>query len=177
MADLQAAKRYAQAAFGIARDAGAVATWRMQLDDVASVLSESGLAPVLADSRVPVDQRTGMVERILDVDPMVLNLARLLVSKGRSGEARAVAEAFGRMADEHEGIAHAQVTTAVELAPAQLEAIARQIGAAVGKQIRATGSVEPGIVGGIVIRVGDKLVDGSVRTRLKQLRRELEGAR
>jgi len=177
MADLQAAKRYAQAAFGIARDAGAVASWRLQLDDVASVLSESGLAPVLADSRVPVDQRTGMVERVLDVDPMVLNLARLLVAKGRSGEARAVAEAFGRMADDHEGIAHAQVTTAVELAPAQLDAIARQIGAAVGKQVRATGSVDPGIVGGIVVRVGDKLVDGSVRTRLKQLRRELEGAR
>ncbi len=177
MADLQAAKRYAQAAFGIARDAGAVASWRLQLDDVASVLSESGLAPVLADSRVPVDQRTGMVERVLDVDPMVLNLARLLVAKGRSGEARAVAEAFGRMADDHEGIAHAQVTTAVELAPAQLDAIAQQIGAAVGKQVRATGSVDPGIVGGIVVRVGDKLVDGSVRTRLKQLRRELEGAR
>jgi F-type H+-transporting ATPase subunit delta len=177
MADLQAAKRYAQAAFGIARDAGTIATWRGQLNDVASVLSESGLAPVLADSRVPVDQRTGMVERVLDVDPMVLNLARLLVAKGRSGEARAVAEAFGRMADDHEGIAHAQVTTAVELAPAQLEAIAQQIGAAVGKQVRATGSVDPGIVGGIVVRVGDKLVDGSVRTRLKQLRRELEGAR
>lgn len=177
MADLQAAKRYAQAAFGIARDAGAVASWRLQLDDVASVLSESGLAPVLADSRVPVDQRTGMVERVLDVDPMVLNLARLLVAKGRSGEARAVAEAFGRMADDHEGIAHAQVTTAVELAPAQLDAIAQQIGAVVGKQVRATGSVDPGIVGGIVVRVGDKLVDGSVRTRLKQLRRELEGAR
>ncbi len=177
MADLQAAKRYAQAAFGIARDAGAVANWRMELDDVASVLSESGLAPVLADSRVPIDQRTGMVERVLDVDPMVLNLARLLVAKGRSGEARAVAEAFGRMADDHEGIANAQVTTAVELAPAQLDAIAQQIGAAVGKQVRATGSVDPGIVGGIVVRVGDKLVDGSVRTRLKQLRRELEGAR
>jgi F-type H+-transporting ATPase subunit delta len=81
------------------------------------------------------------------------------------------------MADDHEGIAHAQVTTAVELAPAQLDAIAQQIGAAVGKQVRATGSVDPGIVGGIVVRVGDKLVDGSVRTRLKQLRRELEGAR
>lgn len=177
MADLQAAKRYAQAAFGIARDAGTIATWRGQLNDVASVLSESGLAPVLADSRVPVDQRAALVERVLDVEPMVLNLARLLVAKGRSGEARAVAEAFGRMADDHEGIAHAQVTTAVELAPAQLEAIAQQIGAAVGKQVRATGSVDPGIVGGIVVRVGDKLVDGSVRTRLKQLRRELEGAR
>jgi F-type H+-transporting ATPase subunit delta len=177
MADLQAAKRYAQAAFGIARDAGTIATWRGQLNDVASVLSESGLAPALADSRVPVDQRAALVERVLDVEPMVLNLARLLVAKGRSGEARAVAEAFGRMADDHEGIAHAQVTTAVELAPAQLEAIAQQIGAAVGKQVRATGSVDPGIVGGIVVRVGDKLVDGSVRTRLKQLRRELEGAR
>ena len=177
MADLDAAKRYAQAAFGIARDSGTVATWRSQLDDVATALAESGLAPVLVDSRLPVEQRTALVERVLDVDPMVLNLARLLVAKGRAGEARAVAGAFGRLADDYEGIAHAEVTTAVELAPARLEAIARQISEAVGKQVRATGTVDPAIVGGIVVRVGDKLVDGSVRTRLKQLRRELEGAR
>lgn len=177
MADLQAARRYAQAAFGIARDAGSIATWREELNDVASVLAESGLAPVLSDTRVPVDQRVAMVERALDVSPMVLNLAKLLVSKGRTGEARAVADAFGRLADDHQGIAHAEVTTAVELAPAQLEAIAQQLGRALGKQVRAVGTVDPAIVGGVVVRFGDKLVDGSVRTRLKRLRRELEGAR
>jgi F-type H+-transporting ATPase subunit delta len=177
MADLQAARRYAQAAFGIARDAGSIATWREELNDVASVLAESGLAPVLSDTRVPVDQRVAMVERALDVSPMVLNLAKLLVSKARAAEARAVADAFGRLADDHEGIAHAEVTTAVELAPAQLEAIAQQLGRTLGKQVRAVGTVDPAIVGGVVVRFGDKLVDGSVRTRLKRLRRELEGAR
>src|SRR3990172_7135686 len=118
MADLSAARRYAQAAFGIARDAGAIATWREDLNDVASVLAESGLAPILSDTRVPVEQRLAMVERTLDVSPLALNLAKLLVSKARAGEARAVADAFGRLADDHEGIAHAEVTTAVELAPA-----------------------------------------------------------
>jgi F-type H+-transporting ATPase subunit delta len=177
MADLQAARRYAQAAFGIARDTGTIATWRAELNDVATVLTESGLAPILSDTRVPIEQRLSMVERTLDVSPMVLNLAKLLVSKGRAAEARAVADAFGRLADDHEGIAHAEVTTAVELAPAQLDAIAQQIGQSLGKQVRVTGTVDPGIVGGVVVRVGDKLVDGSVRTRLKRLRRELEGAR
>lgn len=177
MADLQAARRYAQAAFGIARDTGAIATWRTELNDVATVLAESGLAPIFSDTRVPIDQRLAMVERTLDVSPMVLNLAKLLVTKGRAGEARAVAEAFGRLADDYEGIAHAEVTTAVELAPAQLDAIAQKIGQSLGKQVRVTGTVDPGIVGGVVVRVGDKLVDGSVRTRLKRLRRELEGAR
>ncbi len=177
MADLQAARRYAQAAFGIARDTGTIANWRMELNDVATVLAESGLAPVLSDTRVPIEQRISMVERTLDVSTMVLNLAKLLVTKGRAAEARAVAVAFGRLADDHEGIAHAEVTTAVELAPAQLDAIAQQIGQSLGKQVRVTGTVDPGIVGGVVVRVGDKLVDGSVRTRLKRLRRELEGAR
>ncbi len=177
MADVQAARRYAQAAFGIARDTGTIASWRSELNDVATVLTESGLAPILSDARVPIEQRLSMVERTLDVSPLVLNLAKLLVAKGRAAEGRAVADAFGRLADDHEGIAHAEVTTAVELAPAQLDAIAQQIGQSLGKQVRVTGTVDPGIVGGVVVRVGDKLVDGSVRTRLKRLRRELEGAR
>lgn len=177
MADVQAAKRYAQAAFAIARDQGAVATWRSELDDVATVLSESALAPALADSKLPLERRLAMVERTLAVSPVVLNLAKLLVSKGRSGDARAVANAFGRMADEHEGIAHAQVTTAVGLSPEQLNAIAAKLSVSLGKNVRATGVVDPGIIGGVVVKVGDRLVDGSVRSRLKRLRRELEGAR
>ena len=177
MADVQAAKRYAQAAFNIARDSSAVAAWRSDLNDIAEVLVESGIAPILADSKVPIEQRLSLVERTLDIPPMALNLAKLLVQKGRSAEARAVADAFGRMADEHDGIAHAEVTTAVELSPAKLQEIEKQLAAQVGKTVKATAKVDPAILGGLVVRVGDQLVDGSVRTRLKQLRRELEGAR
>jgi len=177
MADVQAAKRYAQAAFEIAQEQGSIAAWRSDLGDVASVLAESQAAPVLADGRIPLQQRLAMVERVLDVSPQARNLAKLLVQKGRSPEARAVSEAFNRMADEAEGIAHARVTTAVELTAAQIAAIERQLGESLGKRVHAVGIVDPAIVGGVVVQVGDRLVDGSVRTRLQRLRRELEGVR
>ncbi len=104
MADVAAAKRYAQAAFGIARDSGTLATWRAELADVAAVLADSQLAPVLANASLPIETRLAMVERTLAVSPMVLNLAKLLVQKGRSLDAGAVASAFTRMANENEGI-------------------------------------------------------------------------
>lgn len=177
MADPRAAKRYAQAAFGIASDANAIPQWRSELNDVAMVLAESGLAPVLADTKLPLERRLSLVDRALDVSPLAMNFAKLLVSKGRSTEARAVAEAFDRMADEREGIAHASVTTAVELSPDQLNAISARLSQSLGRQVRTRAVVDPSIIGGLVVRVGDKLVDGSIRTRLKRLRRELEGAR
>jgi F-type H+-transporting ATPase subunit delta len=177
MADPQAAKRYAQAAFEIASESGTVETWRAEVADVATVLTDSQLAPVLADTKIPVDRRLAMLERALAVSPLVLNLARLLVSRGRSLDARAMADAFVRMANEQQGIAHASVTTAVPLSQEQLTAIETQLSASLHKQVKATSSVDPAIIGGVVVRVGDKLIDGSVRTRLKRLRLELEGAR
>jgi F-type H+-transporting ATPase subunit delta len=177
MADVEAGKRYAQAAFQIAVASNSVEAWRGELNDVATVLAESGAAPVLADARVPVQQRLAMVERILDVSPLALNLAKLLVSRSRSLDARAVANAFDRMADEAEGIEHAEVTTAVQLSPEQLTSIESQLSRSLGKTVRAIATVDPSIVGGVLVKVGDHLVDGSVRTRLKMLRRELGGAR
>jgi F-type H+-transporting ATPase subunit delta len=177
VADLQAGKRYAQAAFGIALESGTIAAWRAALDDVASVLAESDVAGAFADGRIPIERRLAMVERSLDVPPLALNLAKLLVSKGRSADARAVADAFGRMADEQEGIVHASITAAVDLSPQQVASIEQRLSSSLGKKVQVTSAVEPGIVGGLVVRVGDRMVDGSVRTRLKRLRRELEGAR
>ncbi|MCK6565146.1 MAG: F0F1 ATP synthase subunit delta [Dehalococcoidia bacterium] len=145
MANEQAAKRYAQAVMSLALEANALAAWRADLDDIASVLAESDAAPLLADGRIALETRLALLDRVLEVQPLALNLAKLLVSKGRSLDARTVAVAFNRMADAVEGIAHAET--------------------------------DPAIIGGVVVKVGDHLVDGSVRTRLKQLRRELEGVR
>jgi F-type H+-transporting ATPase subunit delta len=177
MADVQAGKRYAQAAFELALRTGDLARWRSDLDDVASVLAESGAAPILGDARVALDRRLAMVERMLDIQPLAVNLAKLLVAKGRAADARAVADAFNRIADEHEGIAHASITTAVPLAADQLAEMETRLGTALGKRVLATASVDPGILGGVVVRIGDRLVDGSVKTRLRRLRLNLEGAR
>ena len=65
----------------------------------------------------------------------------------------------------------------VELSADQLNAISARLSQSLGRQVRARAVVDTSIIGGVVVRVGDKLVDGSIRTRLKRLRRELEGAR
>ena len=176
MADTQAAKRYAQATFAIARDGEAIAQWRTDLDDVAVVLAESDAAAWFAASRVAVAERQEAIERVLDISPLALNLAKLLIAKGRTFEARAIANAFNRFADEHEGLAQAEITTAVPLRPDQVAAMEQRLGEALGKQITATASVDAGIIGGVVLRIDDHLIDGSVRSRLKRLRRELSGA-
>ncbi|KAA0232203.1 ATP synthase F1 subunit delta [bacterium] len=177
MANEQAAKRYAQAVMSLALEADALAAWRADLDDIASVLAESDAAPLLADGRIALETRLALLDRVLEVQPLALNLAKLLVSKGRSLDARTVAVAFNRMADAVEGIAHAEVTTAVDLAPEQAAVIERKLGEGLGKKVIVRATTDPAIIGGVVVKVGDHLVDGSVRTRLKQLRRELEGVR
>lgn len=177
MADYQVGRRYAQAVFAIAREQGTIALWRAELDDIATVLAESGLASRFADGRVPVEERQALAERVLDISPMALNLARILIAKGRSGSARSVAEAFARLADEHEGIAYADVTTAVPLEPAEVERIAQNLGQSLGAKVNVRTSVDPSIVGGMIVRIGDHMVDGSVKTRLRELRKDLVGAR
>lgn len=177
MADFQAGKRYAQAAFALAVEQDSVPQWRADLADVAAVLAESQLAPVFDDGRVALERKLALVDRALAVQPLALNLAKLLVSKGRAADARAVSDAFGRLADEREGIAYANVTTAVPLTGEQLTAIETQLGRSTGKRIRAQASVDPALIGGMVARIGDQIIDGSVRTRLSELRRELHRAR
>ncbi|GAB4321770.1 MAG: ATP synthase F1 subunit delta [Dehalococcoidia bacterium] len=177
MADRQVARRYAQAAFELARQEGDLPGWRRELDDVATVFVDSDAAPVFADGRIPLPERFAFAERVLDVRPAVVNLAKLLIQKGRTGEAREIANVFGEMVDEAEGIAHARITTAVDLSPEQVAEVEQALSRAYDKRIIGHASVDPDLLGGIVLRIGDRLIDGSVRTRLKLLRDELKGAR
>src|SRR4051794_2488836 len=99
----EAAKRYAQAAFEIASETGDFNAWRGYLSDVATVLSDSQLASYFGDPKNPLDDRLRAVDRVLDLPPVALNLAKVLVSNGRSHQARAVEQAYCEMADAHAG--------------------------------------------------------------------------
>lgn len=172
-----AAKRYAQAVFALARDANTFDPWRADLAIIAELFADPTVAGYLAASKVPEEQKFTLLQRALpEVQPLALNLARLLVRKRRVALAPGIAEAFGAQLNTERGVAVAQVTTAVPLSEgaraAIIEAIRRGFGAT---SVDLQESVTRDILGGAVIRVGDHLIDGSVATRLQDLRRSIAG--
>ncbi len=110
------------------------------------------------------------------VSPLAMNLVRLLEQRGKIALARDIQVAFQTMLDERRGVAHAVVTTAVPLADDERAAIASKLSSMTGKQVDVTPVVDASIIGGIIARIGDQLVDGSTRSRLAALKRSLEGA-
>jgi len=170
------AKRYAQAAFEIARGRDSLEEWATDLALVGTVMTDPQAASILSSTKLALADRYRLLEAILEgIDPLVMNLARLLVAKGRVGIGSQVAEAYRDLVDEHSGIAHARVVTAVPLADAEQRVVEERLGQIMGKKVIAHLEVEPAIVGGLVARVGDRLIDGSTRSKLLALRGTLEG--
>jgi F-type H+-transporting ATPase subunit delta len=109
-----------------------------------------------------------------DIREPELNLFRLLRRKGRLGLGPSIASYFTELWDEERGIERAVVRTAVPIGDAERETIAAQLSQASGRQVQLEAEVDPSLIGGAVIRVGDRLIDGSTRTRLRALRTRLE---
>ncbi len=171
-----AAKRYAQAAFEIARERDSLEEWATDLALVGTVMTDPQAAAILSSTKVALADRYRLLEAILEgIDPLVMNLARLLVAKGRVGIVSQVAEAYRDLVNEHSGIAHARVVTAVPLADAERRVVEEKLSQITGKKVIAHLEVEPAIVGGLVARVGDRLIDGSTRSKLLALKRNLAG--
>ena len=173
-----AAKRYAIAAFIIARDEGKLERWAAALDGMASLWQQPDVAAFLIDNKVPLAEKWRLLGVALTGDePLALNLAKLLVAKGRFRLIEQVREEFQRLWDEERGIVHVQAITAVPLSREEREAMAGGLASATGRQVVLEEAVDPAILGGAVLRIGDRLIDGSPRTRLQTLRHLLTNAR
>ena len=156
------AKRYAQAAFEIARDRGTLDQWAADLGLLATVIAEPQASAFLSDTRVPRNERYRFLEKTLEgVDPLVLNLAKLLVAKGRVPITPQIVEAYRNLVDEHRGISHAEVITAVPLSDEEKRTVEEKLSELTGTRVIARLEVQPEIVGGLLVRVGDRLIDGS----------------
>ena len=178
MAVAASARRYAQAVFSLALEQNALDRWLADLTTLAQVAEDPSFLSVMASPRVHLDKKLELLqERLTAVSPLALNLAKLLVLKGRVEIIPGLLEEYRRMADDRHGIVHARVTTAVPLEPAEQNALSQQLQRFTGKQVVLTTEVDPSILGGLVARIGDKLLDGSSKGRLRALRRQLAAAR
>ena len=168
------ARRHAQAIFQIARAAGELEKWREELKKVAQAVADPVLSLLLESPRLALAEKVALLkERLPGADPLVLNYAGLLVARGRQRLAGEIAEEYERLVDAYHGIEHAEVITAVPLEGEEKERLAHRLAEMVGKRVVVEAKVDPAIIGGLVARVGDRLLDGSTRTRLELLKKSL----
>ncbi len=173
------ARRYAEAVFELANENGSLDAWSRDLRTIAGFVGEPQVAGLLASGRVPAADRLKLLTAGLEqqVEPLAWNLVRLMEGRGKVHLAPDVQRAYQEMADERAGVAHAIVTTAVPLSDDERNAIAARLSSLTGKQVDVTAVVDDAIIGGVVARIGDQLIDGSTRTRLTALKRRLAAAR
>ena len=171
------AKRYAEAVFGIARDRGNFDRWSDELARIAMAQQNREISAILATPAIGMPAKESVLTQFLvGASPEALNLVRLLLHKGRFSIAPQIAEHYAQMLNDYRGIATAEVTSAVPLGAADIEAVSRRLSALTGRQVVVKTSVDPSILGGIVARIGDRLIDASVKGRLESLRRQLTTA-
>ena len=170
---------YARALFESAQERGRLDAVRSEVADIAAVLDEVPELDALlenpeSDSRVKAD----VLERIAGGgDELVRNFLRLLVEKGRAGELREVAAEFEALVAAREGVLDVELTTAADLSDQEFASIVERIEQASGRKVQASRSVDPNLIGGLVLRAGSMRLDASVRGRLDRLRTELASAR
>ena len=172
-----AAKRYADAVFAIASDGGSAERWSADLDDVANLFRNADAAAFFISTRVTQADKEAVIDAALaDAAVEARNLAKLLVRKRRTRLADQIRDAFRQRLNSERRIAAAIVTTAVPLsneARASVEAAVRGYTNAV--TVELSEQVDAAILGGAIVRIGDRIIDGSVRTRLNSLRRTVAG--
>ena len=168
-------RTYARSLFEAAREAGRLAEVRRQLVDfVETTHAVPELHAILRNPQLDRRAKMAAVDAVAgDSDPLVLNLLRLLIEKGRAGEIDEVGEEFERLAAREEGELSVELTTAFELSEDDARSIVGQIEQASGRTVEATRSVDPDLIGGLVLQAGSMRVDASVRGRLERLRQEL----
>jgi F-type H+-transporting ATPase subunit delta len=169
------ARRYAEAAFEVALRDDTVDAWRAELDAAAAIAADDDVGRMLANPAVPLETRTEMAEAIFGkvVGQPVLNLIGLMLRRGRIHELSRVAAEFRRLDNARQGITLATATSAAPLSQDEIQAVTARMEQLTGGRIELDVQVDPSLLGGLVVRVGDRLIDGSVRGRLERLRNQL----
>jgi F-type H+-transporting ATPase subunit delta len=171
------ARRYAEAAFQIAQRDGTVEQWLSQLEGLGQLSADAQLVRRLEDPAVPYEVRREALLAALDRDtlPQVRNLLELILRRRRVGMLGPLGREFRRLYNRQAGITEATAISASELSADEVQALQERVERLAGGRIELHFLIDPALLGGVQLRLGDRLIDGSVRGRLERLRNELAG--
>ena len=174
MARAVLAKRHAQAVFQIALEKEEIEKWQADLEVIANALKNPELVALLENPKVFFSEKEKILQNILTgVSPIAMNLVYFLVAKNRLRIVEDLVVEYQRLVNAYYGRETAEVVTAIPLSNKEKERLQKKLATITRKEVVITTQVDPDIIGGVVAKVGDKLIDGSVRTRLQDLRKGL----
>jgi len=174
MPKISSAKRYAQAIFELALERDEFESWREGLKNIVALAADQELMALLENPSLTFAAKKSLLqERLRETNPLVLNLAFLLVSKGLLRRSAEISQIYGELLDAHRGVERAKVITALPLDDQEKEAISNRLGKIAQRKVAVDSQVDPSIIGGFIARIGDTLIDGSVHQKLETLKRNL----
>ena len=174
MAKRVSGKWYGQAIFELALEKKALESCQKGLDQLAELTRDESLMALCENPKLPFEAKERLLKEGLgEVHPFVLNLALLLVSKDNLRLAGDISRQYRLLFDAYRGIEHAELTTAVPLDEKEKEVLSRRMGEILGRKVTFDLQVDPSIIGGFIARIGDMLIDGSVRQNLDSLGKSL----
>ena len=168
-------RRYAEAIFEIARENNTIDRTLDDVQGIASMFSKRTLAYLLKEPKVPAERKEKAIRQALAsrVLPTSLNLALLVVQRQLVDAMPNIARELAQMVLDYKNQAVAEVTTAAPMDEQQLNRVRQALERNTGKTILMQTKVQPEILGGVIARVGDEVIDGSIRHRLAVLKQQL----
>ncbi len=168
------ARRYAEAAFEIGKADGSLDAWERDLGTLRDAAGIPELRRVLEHPAIPFATKASVMRKVLpDVGAEPMNLLLLMVRRGRPGALGPMVDRFAELLRRERGIVLAEVRTVLALEPEQRDEIATRLRALTGDSVEINEVVDESLIGGIAVRIGDRLYDASVRNRLERLRARL----
>ncbi|MET0587168.1 MAG: F0F1 ATP synthase subunit delta [Novosphingobium sp.] len=171
--------RYASALFDLASEQGLVTAVESDLDKLGNALKQSGdLADLIRNPQIgreTAGKAMDAVADLLKLSDLTKNFVGVLAANRRLGALANIIRAFSAIAASQRGEVSAEVTSAHPLTDAQLAELAAKLKAREGKEIKLKANVDPEVLGGLIVRIGSRQIDGSIRTRLNSLAQAMKG--
>lgn len=179
MARTTSSRRYAEAVFDLARRDGTEDAWLAALEAAARTFGSDAVLRIVENPAIPLVERRRAVRAALagaaaePVGGQLDNLVGLLVERRRVALLAAVAREYRRLLDRQRGVVAAVVTSAAPLTADETAAVQARVEAMTGATVSLRSEVDPALIGGLTVRIGDRLLDASIQGRLERLRSQL----
>ncbi|MCF8111057.1 MAG: F0F1 ATP synthase subunit delta [Desulfobacteraceae bacterium] len=172
------ARRYAKALILVGREDGRAENYREELQGFIGLLdAQPAFEQAITNPLHDMEERRKLLETVLDkidLSAVMKSYITLLFKKKRFDYLRDVNEHYNRLADELKGIVRAELVSATDLSPDSFEKIRQSLSKMTGREVILESSRDPELIGGVVTKIGDLVLDGSIRTQLKNMRESLK---